>query len=122
MKYTISPSDDGTYIILKFTGEISRHTSMEHILEAHAMGKKLGTNGFLLDLTEATNIDSTTDQYEFVHRDMLKSEDVDTYARVAVLVHPEDNSHDFIETVFRNVGFNLRLFQNRAEALKFLTG
>ena len=40
MEYRIFPSDDNTYITLKFTGDIGRHTSMQHILEAHAMGRK----------------------------------------------------------------------------------
>ena len=122
MEYRIFPSDDNTYITLKFTGDIGRHTSMQHILEAHAMGRKLGTNRFLLDLVEATNVDSTLEQYEFVHSDMMRSSGVDKYARVAALVRTNDSSHDFLETVFRNVGFNLKLFRDRGTTLNFLNG
>jgi hypothetical protein len=120
MKYTLSPSEDRTYITLAFIGDINRHTTMQHIKQAHALAKELGTNKFLLDLREATNTDSTTDQYEFVHRDLLQSEDLDVFACVAALVDPENHSHDFLETVFRNIGFNLKLFNDRDEALNFI--
>lgn len=120
MKYTLTPSDDNTYVILRFTGDITRLTVMQHIEQAHTLGERLGTNRFLLDLREATNTDSTTDQYEFVHRDMMQSKDIDVFARVAVLIDPENHSHDFLETVFRNVGFNLRLFNDREDALSFI--
>ena len=122
MEYRITAAEDNAYVILKFIGDINRHNSMAHILEAHALGRKLGTNRFLLDLLEATNIDTTVDQYEFVHNDMSHTPGVDKYARVAALVRSNDHSHDFLETVFQNVGFNLRLFHDHAAALNFLSG
>lgn len=120
MTYTITPSDDGKYIILKVMGDISRHTAMQHIVEAHVLGGELGTNRFLVDLSESRNIDSTIDQYEFVHTDMMKPEEIDRSARVAALVSPDDHTHDFVETVIRNAGFILRLFRDRDAALGFL--
>ena len=93
---------------------------MAHIVEAHRLGREMKTNRFLLDLVDARNIDSTTDQYDFVHTDMAQSPQVDKYARIAALVSPDDHSHDFIETVIRNAGFNLRVFREREAALAFL--
>jgi len=45
----------------------------------------------------------------------------DRNAKVAFLIHPDDHSHDFIEVVFRNAGFNARLFREKENALKFLS-
>lgn len=74
------------------------------------------------EIKSTKNVDSTLEQYEFVHSDMMRSSGVDKYARVAALVRTNDSSHDFLETVFRNVGFNLRLFRDRGAALNFLNG
>jgi hypothetical protein len=39
---------------------------------------------------------------------------------VAVVVAQGDHSHDFIETVARNSGLNVKLFTDRVEAMAFL--
>ena len=48
MKYTIKPSKDGKYIILKVAGEINRQSAMKQNLEAHALGKNQESSGTLL--------------------------------------------------------------------------
>ena len=120
MKYSITPSNDRKYIVLKVVGEIDRQSAMKQNLEAHALGCELGINRFLVDVTEARNIDSVVDDYEFAHKDMKKSEGIDVFARVATLVSPGDSSHDFIETVARNAGLNVKLFTDMDMAMRFL--
>ena len=120
MSYQIDASEDGTFIILKVTGDITRETAMGHNVEAHALGKRLGIRSYLMDLTEATNTESVTDGYEFVHRDMRAAPDIDLRARVAVVVAPGDHSHDFIETVSKNAGLNVTIFRDAQSALSHL--
>jgi hypothetical protein len=40
---------------------------------------------------------------------------------VALLVDPEDHSHDFVETVGRNAGLNVTLFRDRDAAKQYLS-
>jgi len=110
MTYTITPSRDGRYIVLKVFGEINRRIAMKQNVEAHALGRKLGINRYLVDVTEACNTDTVQDSYEFAYKDMNGTEGIDRSARVATLVSPGDHSHDFIETVCRNAGLNVKLF------------
>ena len=120
MSYQIIASEDGTYIVLTVKGDIARATAMQHNVEAHALGKRLGIRNYLMDLTEARNTESVTDGYEFVHRDMRAAPDIDLTARVAMLVAPGDHSHDFIETVSKNAGLDVTIFHDAPSALAHL--
>jgi len=121
MKYTITPSTDGKYIILKVKGEINRETVLQPNLEAHALAKKLGIKRHLVDVTEAKNTDSILHSYEFAYDDMINTKGIDKNAIVAILVSPTDISHDFIETVLRNAGLHVKLFRDLNAAKLFLT-
>lgn len=121
MAHDISLSANKRFIILKVTGEIDRNYALEINKEVHRLGKSLGINRYLVDLTEAVNTDSMIDQYDFAYKDMQQSEELDKLAIVATLVSPHDHSHDFIETVARNSGLNVTLFRDREQAIAFLT-
>jgi len=120
MNYTITPSKDGKYIILKIQGEINRQSAMKQNLEAHTLGEKLGMNRYLVDVTESRNTDSVMESYDFAYEDMKNTEGIDLYARVALLVSPGDHSHDFIETVTTNSGLNVKIFTDFDLAMQFL--
>lgn len=122
MDYTIGPSSDRTYILLTVRGDITRAKAMAQNREAHALGRELGIRCFLVDVTRARNIDSVVDQYDFAYTDMQRTPEIDRGARVATLVAPGDDSHDFVETVAKNSGLNMKLFTDRDEALAWLRG
>lgn len=113
-------SEDKKYIIQKITGVINRKLSMEYNIESHILGKEVGINRYLVDITEAINQESSFEQYEFAYDDMKKQSVIDRSARVAVLVHPDDHSHDFIETVAKNSGLDVTIFRDRNQAVEHL--
>jgi hypothetical protein len=120
MDYQITPSEDRLYIVITVQGEINRQIAMHINQKAHEMGKETGVNRYLMDLRESRNSDSVVDQYEFAYRDMQSTVEIDRYARVALLVAPEDHSHDFIVTVCVNSGLNVALFTDMQQAIHFL--
>jgi len=120
MSYSIKPSENGKYIILKHWGEIDRELTTQRNLEAHALGAKLGITRHLVDLTEARHVDTVMNTYEFAYEDMQFLPGINKNARVAVLVSPDDHSHDFVETVTRNAGQNVTLFRDREAAIQHL--
>jgi hypothetical protein len=120
MEYTITPSSDRMFIILKVKGNITRRTAMQMNLEAHTLGKQLKVRRYFVDATEARNTDDPIDDYEFAHSDMRQMEGIDKLARVATLVSPNDHSHDFMEIVSRNAGLQVRIFTDPDEAKRFL--
>lgn len=120
MKYTIAPAEGTDYVVIEVHGVINRQVGMEIVTEAHVVGNQLGLNKYFMDVTDSVNDDSTLDQYQFANKDVSQATSVNPLARVAVLVAPDDHSHDFIETVLRNVGINFRLFRDRNKAMVFL--
>jgi hypothetical protein len=121
MPHTLSVSPDGAYIVLKVVGNITRQSALAQNLEAHALGRELGIDKYLVDATEARNVDSPVDDYEFAQDDM-KGPGLSRTARVAILVDPGDRSHDFVETVTRNAGLDVTIFRDRAAAESHLRG
>lgn len=120
MSYTINPSDDRKYIVLKHRGEVDGDIAMTRVLEAHTLGAELGILRYLVDLTDARNVDSVTQTYKYAYEDMKTPPGFNLNARVAMLVNPEDHSHDFVETALRNAGHNVTLFRDRDLAIKHL--
>lgn len=117
-KITVAP--DRTYIVMELTGEITRRSAMDANMEAHKLGGELGINRYLVNLLACRNREDVVDNYEFAYQDLRTSPDLDRSARVALLVSPEDHSHDFIETVARNNGADVKIFTDRAEAVAHL--
>jgi hypothetical protein len=121
MNYTLSPAEDGDHILIVVHDAINRKIGIKMLQEAHALGDQLGIDKFLMNLTDAVNDDSTIDQYAFAHTDVPTTDGLNHFAKIAVLVDPADHSHDFMETVLRNTGVNIRLFHEREEAMAFLS-
>lgn len=120
MEYSINPSENRDYIILKVVGDFTAKAFMKCVVESHTLGKEMGIHCYLVDVTNARNIDSAFGNYEFAYSDMKMTEGTDPLARVAGLVSPGDHSHDFVETVSNNAGMSLRLFTDPAEAKSYL--
>lgn len=120
MNYTIKVSDTGDYILITVNGDVDSKTAMEYTTASHKLGNELGIMKFLVDLRNSRNVQMIGENYHFVNQDLSKSPEVDRRAKVACLVSPEDHSHDFIETVLRNSGYNLTLFRDMEEALNHL--
>lgn len=119
MQYTVSKSEDESYIILKYHGDITREIAFKAAEDSHALGRVHGINRFLVDGTEAKNIESILNNYKFAYDDVQQA-DIDSSACVALLVRPDDKSHDFVETSLRNAGFDVTLFRDRDEAINHL--
>ena len=120
MSERISLSDDSTYVILEIRGEINRQKALQYNLEAHKLGKEHGIRKYLVDLTNARNVDTVLNNYQFAYKDMRHTEGIDMTAIVAMVVALEDHTHDFIETAFKNSGFNVALFRDKQNAIDYL--
>ena len=120
MSYTISVSEDRKYIILKIRGSVTGELAMKQNIEAHTLGNKLGISRYLVDVTEAKNIDSIANVYSFAYEEMQDTPEINKWARVALLVSPKDHSHDFVETVSKNAGLFVTLFRDRELAIQYL--
>ncbi|MFC1764154.1 hypothetical protein ACFL6U_19030 [Planctomycetota bacterium] len=119
MKYTISLSEDGTYVRIRVSETITGEGEKDFAQNAIKDAKAHRINKFLVDVRGAPNKASSLEQYRFGHED-VKQFGLDRGARIAVLADTDDQSHDFIETVFVNAGYCCRLFQAEDLAVEWL--
>jgi hypothetical protein len=119
MKYAISLSEDGKHIRIRvfeaITGDMEREFAANAIEEA----RRHGLRKFLVDVRGTSNVAATLEQFTLGHKDMDEFA-LDRSSRIAILADAADRSHDFIETVFLNAGFDCRLFSTEDAALKWL--
>lgn len=78
----------------------------------------MGIRNFLVDVTNARNVDSAMGTLKHVYSDMKTTEGVDPLARVAGLFSPGDHSHDFVVTASSNAGMFLKLFTDLDKAIE----
>jgi hypothetical protein len=122
MPYKITVSDDKKYIITKSIGGLNNDIAGQQNREAQALAMELGIDRFLVDMVESSYEGGPIEHYEFANTRDFTPDRYNRYARVAILVRPDDDSHDFFETVARNAGFDITIFRNREEAIQHLIG
>ena len=119
MQYMIDLSEEKSYIILKYFGDITSQVALVATEESHALGGKYGIRHYLVDATEAKNFENPFKNYNFAYQDLERA-NIDRSACVALLTSPEDTSHDFIETLMVNAGYDVKMFKNRENAIQYL--
>ena len=78
-------------------------------------------NRYLFDSRGAPNVEKVLPNYEFAYKG-LESFGFPRNSRSALLVDPHDKTHDFMETLFLNAGYEVKLFHDEAAAIAWLLG
>lgn len=121
MKYTIEPSSDSQYIVVTPIGELRRDVAVEVTTAMYAKGTELGIDCYLLDVTNARNMDRPMVNVQFTIDDLPATPHLDPDRLcVAVLVDPKDHSHDFYVAFATSQGIDTTLFWNREAAIEHL--
>ena len=119
MKYTVSPSDNNKFLLMKALGDFTIDIARQWSVEISETGRKMNINRFLFDVRMARNACSIMENYNHAYNDpdnlhLLKG------IRSAILVSKGDQSHSFVETTFRNAGLNVKIFTDESVAVKWL--
>jgi hypothetical protein len=122
MPYSMSLTENDTIIVIKIFGIADVQKSFDYAKEIHDYAFKVGIKKLLIDCTESENTDTVTNIYRFAYEYMGKLSDFCFQIRIALWVSPDDHSHDFMETVFINTGYRIKLFRNREKAMEYLKG
>jgi len=97
------------------TADLERSFAKEAIAAAH-QNELLN---YYADVRKVSNIASTLDQYHLAYKDMADF-GLDRNSKIAAVHARDDHSHDFIETVFLNAGYQCRLFTDEELAYGWL--
>jgi hypothetical protein len=119
MNFTITTSPNGKYLICRVTGEITVDIARQFTKELDRLSRTLNIKRFLNDVRDASNALSTLQNYDFAYIDMAEM-NLQRDACSAILVGPADKTHDFVETVTQNAGFNVRIFHDEEAAIAWL--
>jgi hypothetical protein len=121
MSYKIAVSKDKKYIEVKSTGVMNNAVARQQNKEVQSLGFALNIDRFLVDVSESRYEEGIVGHYEFINNRKMPENQYNRYARIALLVHPDDDSHNFVETVSRNAGFDITIFRDRDAAVHHLT-
>ena len=100
-------------------GDVTTESAREFTMAATEFGKKEGIELYLVDGRNSRNVLSTTDNYYYAYREM-STMPLNRTARTAILADKDDSSHDFVETVSQNAGYNVRVFKDEQQAVAWL--
>jgi hypothetical protein len=119
LDYSINISDSGKFLRVVAEADITVEIARKWTSELVELSKHIGVINYLFDARMRKNISNITDNYNFSYKD-INQLNFDRSCRAAMLVDPEDHSHDFIETTMINAGYNSKIFFDESEAVKWL--
>jgi hypothetical protein len=88
-------------------------------VDAARLANERNIKKFLFDVRKAPNLQSVTEDYTYAYKEMDRFGFSRTM-RSALLVSPDDRSHDFIVTAFQNAGYMIEHFTDEGSAISWL--
>ncbi|MDZ4658365.1 MAG: hypothetical protein SH868_12375 [Bythopirellula sp.] len=109
----------GKFIVCRVTDEMTAHMARQVAVAVEQFSAQTGIKARLIDVREVRNTSSVSKNYDLAYKD-LEELRVVRANKAAVLVSPDDSSHDFAMTAVKNAGFNVRKFTDEAAAIAWL--
>ena len=119
MNYTIELSENRKFFRIRPKVPITTKIVRQWAVELTEMSHAHGILHFLFDVRDVKNVSTILENYMFSYNEAEELK-LQKNVRSAILVNQEDESHDFVETTMKNVGYNVRLFTDEASALKWM--
>jgi len=119
MKYELSISESGGYISIKVNQPMTTDLGRRCGVDAARLANERNITNFMFDVRKAPNLQSVTEDYIYAYKEMAHF-GFSKAMRSALLVSPDDRSHDFIETAFRNAGYIVKIFTDESSAISWL--
>lgn len=119
MDFELCLAPDGGHAILKNYADVTHASAVVHQRAMQAFSDEHRVTRFLIDTRGKQWLGGPIDLYTFV-RSTLPAEGYDRHWRVALVTSPDDNSHDFLETVSHNVGYHVMVFKSLDKAHDWL--
>lgn len=119
MSYEISISETETHVVIRVDEPMTIELAREVATKAADRSAECGLNKYVCDVRKAPNVESVLANYQWARKDMAAL-GLDKEARFAILASPDDDSHDLVETVMRNAGYNVRLFTSKDAAVEWV--
>ena len=119
MGYEISISENGKYIIIEVVEPITGQLEKRFMKDGLDALKAYGIKKIFINVSKVPNVAGVVEQYQLAYDDAV-SQELPRDTRIAIFAALDDHSHDFIETVFKNAGYNCSLFRDKNSAIEWL--
>lgn len=120
MSYHLTVSGDNQYLVCRISGAIDAVVARDFCIALDALGLETNIRCYLTDVRNAHNNLGYGENFHFVNSDMTAM-GIRRGTRVATLIRPDDKTHQFLETLTHNAGYNMRVFHEEAAAVAWLT-
>ncbi len=120
MNYKTFLSENGKYAICEVTGLITQENALKFTEASNQFLRAANVKRLLTDVRNASNELGVVQNYSYAYQSM-ESLGLRKDIRAAILVDKDDSSHDFIETVALNAGYNVRIFRDEEAANSWLS-
>jgi hypothetical protein len=119
MSHTIHIAGSGKYLVVVIKGPFKVDQACQFSVAARDMSRTSGIKRFLFDVRAARNTSNIIENYEFAYEHTNRMQ-LERNVHSAILVDPNDSSHDFVEITMRNAGFYVKLFRDEQAAINWL--
>ena len=119
MDYEISVSEAEELVHIKVYETVTSDIEHAFVTAAIYTATEHDLLHFLFDVSRVRNVATPVDHY-CVANQQLTPTPLDHRARIAILRSPEDDSHDFVQTVLLNAGYICELFHDEVDARAWL--
>lgn len=119
MEYRVSIAPVRKYIIVFVDGPMTTELAVLVGKEANALALENGITSLLYDLRNSRNVQDGFKNYEFGYI-AAGAIGFNKSFKFALLTDPEDHSHELIETVMVNNGYNVKIFNSETDAVNWL--
>jgi hypothetical protein len=121
MEWTISFLADQQIVLIQTRGVVDKNTSLEMVKAIPEAMEKHNATRLLIDHSEISSVSGSTIEVYYRPQEVAKV-GVPVRIKIAEVVLPSHREHfGFLETVFRNRGFDFLVFSNQEAAIEWLT-
>jgi hypothetical protein len=120
MQFDLAMAPGDTHAVVTVRCDLNHATATEYQRAMRAFAEAHAVSRFLIDTRGRRFVGTFLETYTFV-RDTLPKEGFDETWTAAVVTSPDDDSHDFLETVSFNAGRQIRVFKDYEQAARWLT-
>ena len=100
-----------SWINVRIYDPLTKKLVLDLLEEAVRVSTKHKRCGLLMDVRGAPSLKTTVEDYDIAYY-RLQELGYKQCLKSAIVVDPEDNSHDFLETCVMNAGYNWRIFSD----------
>ncbi len=122
MSYLIEIQNKKNFIYSHFRGPVTNQGLAELVVSTAKKAEEFGLNSYFVDFRDAGNREvALVDDYNFAYGKHMGPQ-LKRGARYALLIRNDGDitQWEFVETVFQNAGFVLKLFTEESEAFSWI--